>query len=243
MKAAVVAGWSDVPHLDAKAQADMLATYPAWQRDARSKGIPQLGSGAIYSVAEEDFVVAPFELAKHWPRVFALDVGWNCTAVLFGAWDRETGTVYVYDEIYRGKTEPAVIASAIKQRGDWIPGVIDPASRGRSQADGRQLIELYRTESLDLMPADNAVEAGIFAVWQRLGTGGLKVFRSCSQTLAEYRLYRRDEKGKVVKQNDHAMDALRYLIMSGLDRAVVEPIKRPGAKPWYYVAPPRVFAG
>ena len=31
-------------------------------------------------------------------------------------------------------------------------------------------------------------------------------------------LHRRDEQGKVVKDYDHLMDAMRYLVMSGLDR-------------------------
>jgi hypothetical protein len=68
----------------------------------------------------------------------------------------------------------------------------------------------------------NAREAGIFAVWQRLSGGKLKVFQSLSNWLAEFRLYRRDEKGTIVKENDHLLDATRYLIMSGLDRATVQ---------------------
>ena len=37
--------------------------------------------------------------------------------------------------------------------------------------------------------------------------GQIKVFRNWANLLAEYRLYRRDRKGRVVKQNDHLMDA------------------------------------
>ena len=44
--------------------------------------------------------------------------------------------------------------------------------------------------------------------------------------LAEYRLYRRDENGKIVKAHDHLMDATRYLIKSGLDRSKVQPINK-----------------
>ena len=48
-----------------------------------------------------------------------------------------------------------------------------------------------------------------------------------SNWLREYRLYRRDEKGRLVKANDHALDASRYLLMSGLSRAQTKPVEKP----------------
>ena len=54
-------------------------------------------------------------------------------------------------------------------------------------------------------------------------TGKLKVFRSLGNFLSEFRLYRRDEDGKVVKDRDHLMDAMRYLLMSGRDRMKAKP--------------------
>ena len=73
--------------------------------------------------------------------------------------------------------EPPIHVAAIKARGEWIPGVIDPAPL-TSVRDGRQIIEEYRSLGLNLEPANNAVEAGINAVWTRLSVGRLKVFRS-----------------------------------------------------------------
>jgi hypothetical protein len=108
-------------------------------------------------------------------------------------------------------------------RGVWIPGVIDPAARGRSQVDGTRLIEQYSELGLLLAPAENAVEAGLYAVWERLSDGRLFVFSSLQNWLSEFRIYRRDEKGKIVKQNDHLMDATRYLVMSGAQVACREP--------------------
>jgi hypothetical protein len=134
-------------------------------------------------------------------------------------------------EHYRGQAEPSVHAEAIKARGAWIPGVCDPAARGRSQQDGQQLIQMYKDLGLDLEVANNAVEAGIYEMWQRLSTGRYKVFKSCVNWLAEYRLYRRDEKGRIVKTNDHAMDESRYFIMSGLERAKVKPVKQSNRPP------------
>jgi hypothetical protein len=216
--------WDDVPHLSEVDKKELWASIPPHQRDARAKGIPALGSGVIYPVAEDSIVVEPFKIPEWWPRAYALDVGWNRTAAVWGAWNRENDTVYLYDEYYVSEAPPQVHADAIKGRGAWIPGVIDPASRGRSQIDGRALMGEYQALGLDLMPANNEVEAGIFAVYRRLVSGRLKVFSSLANLRSERRLYRRDEKGKIVKERDHLMDAERYLVMSGMGRAAIAPV-------------------
>lgn len=218
-----MAGWDDVPHLDDKTKAELYASIPPYQRDARSKGIPQLGSGAIYPVPESEIVCDPFEIPKYWPRCYALDVGWNRTAAVWGAWNQDDDAVYLYAEHYRSQAEPAIHAAAIHAKGKWINGVVDPAARGRTQVDGTQLIQQYHDLGLRIEPAQNAVEAGLYAVWERLSAGRLFVFKSLQNWLSEFRVYRRDENGKIVKQNDHLMDATRYLIMSGLQVAVREP--------------------
>lgn len=217
-KYVVMATWDDAPHLSQEQKDLLWASIPPHQRDARTKGVPQLGSGAIYPVPESEMVVVPFLLPAHWPRCYGFDVGWNKTAAIFAAWDRESDIVYLYSEYYQGKAEPAIHAAAIKARGE-MPGAIDPSARGRSTVDGEQLLQQYTDLGLDLTEADNAVEAGIYAVWTRLSTGRLKVFNTLTSWLGEYRIYRRDENGKVVKSNDHLMDATRYLLMTGLDLA------------------------
>lgn len=225
----IQAEWSDAPHLTQKQKDDLYAAIPPYQRDARTKGIPQLGSGAIYPVPESEIVCDPFDLnaiPKFWPRCYALDVGWNRTAALWTAWDQQQDIVYLYSEHYRGQAEPAVHAQAIRARGTWIPGVIDPAARGRSQDDGERLIDQYNDLGLNLTAADNAVEAGIYEVWSRLSSGRMKVFSTLQNFLAEYRLYRRDEKGRIVKSNDHLMDCCRYVVNTGLRIAEREPVER-----------------
>ena len=220
----VQAGWDDVPHLDEATKRELLNSTPPYLRDARAKGIPSLGSGAVYPVADEDIICQPFEIPAYWRRAYGFDVGWKKTAACWGSEDPVDGTWYIYAEHYRGQAEPVIHAESIKARGGWIPGAIDPAARGRGQRDGEQLIQDYRDLGLNLTPADNAVEAGLYTVWQAFSIGRLKVFSTCMNLLAERRVYRRDENGKIVKEYDHLMDALRYLMMTGRGLARQRPI-------------------
>ncbi len=222
-KFVVSASWDDVPHLSPAAKQQLWDSIPPFQRDSRTKGIPQLGAGAIYPVPESDIIVPDFVIPDHWPRGYALDVGWNRTAALWGAHDLESDIIYLYSEHYRGQAEPSVHAESIRGRGKWIPGCIDPAARGRSQRDGEQLKQQYEDLGLDLMNANNAKEAGIYAVWQRLSYGKMKVFSSLSNWKGEFRLYRRDDKGQVVKINDHLMDCMRYIVMTRSEYFKVKP--------------------
>ena len=79
-KGLVTASWSDVPHLTEQEQAEQLASIPEYQRDARTKGIPYLGAGAIYPFPPDDFTVKDFKIPDHWPRGYGMDVGWKSTS-------------------------------------------------------------------------------------------------------------------------------------------------------------------
>lgn len=228
------AGWDDSPHLSTEMKAKMLADVEPHLRDARSKGDPSMGAGMIYPISPDEVSYTPFAIPAFWPRVFGMDVGWNVTAALWGALDRSTDTVYIYSEYFGQKQLPLVHAAAIKARGAWIPGVIDPAARGRSQVDGEQLLTTYRGHGLDLSQADNAVEPGLALVWERLCTGRLKVATHLQNFWREFRQYRRhmayNKHGalvaEVMKVDDHEMDSLRYLCVSGVPKMRVQEFRR-----------------
>lgn len=217
----------EAPHLSKQEIDEIEASTPPHLRDARRRGIPSMGSGAIYPVPESEILVDPIEIPDYWPRAAGLDVGWKRTACIWGAVDRNTGVRYLYDEYYRGEAEPSVHASGIRARGDWIPCAIDPGARGRGQRDGEQLFQDYLDLGLNLVIADNTRESGILNVYQALSQGQLKVFNTLQNWLMEYRLYRRDEKGRIVKENDHLMDGTRYLNATGFDYAIIRPKERP----------------
>ena len=211
--------WTDAPHLSEEDIAELLASCSPHERDARSKGIPQLGSGAIYPVVEDDVIIEPFSLPDKWPRACGMDVGWKKTAAIWGAYDQKSDTWYLYSEYYRGYAEPSIHADAIVARGRWLPVVVDCHSDRHSEAGGNALLTTYERLGLNISKANNGpgtVDPSILDVFQRLSSGRLKVFAHLANWLGEFRTYRRDMNGKIVKENDHLMDATRYLIMSGL---------------------------
>lgn len=226
-RAYVTAGMKHAAHISPEAEAEARSKTPEHLRAAVIDGDPTMGAGNVYTVVKKDIQYdyikdskgKYIEVPAFWKRIGGLDVGFNCTAFVSLAYDEDTDTAYQIDEFVAHHQPPAVVISGIKHRkGDKFPIMIDPASAGRSQIDGKQLIVEYRKGGLDVRAADNAVEAGIHAVWERLSTGRLKIFKHCVHTLKEYEMYQRDINGKVVKKNDHCMDSLRYGIQ-GLKQA------------------------
>jgi phage terminase large subunit-like protein len=229
----IQASWDDAPHLSEKDKQDIIDSYLPHERDARSKGIPQLGSGRVFPISEDDLLVDDFMIPEHWIQAYGFDVGWNATAATWGALNRESDVLYLHSCYKQGQEKPLIHAEAVKARGEWIPGLSDPAALGRGQKDGSQLLLEYNDLGLKLVPADNPVEAGILKMYKRMTTGRLKVFRSMVQWLEEFRIYRRNDKGKIIKEFDHLMDTTRYLNNSivevGIIRPADETIFLPGA--------------
>lgn len=214
--------WDDVPHLTDADKKEILAAMSPDERECRSKGIPYLGKGKIYQVPESEFVIEPCKIQPYWPRMFGMDVGGaHPTAMVWGALDRDTDTIVLYGEHKLASALPAIHAQAILARGKWIPGVIDTSANREtaiSPTDSTRLITIYQSFDIKLFTVKKgggSVELGIMEVYDRLATGRLKVFKTLTNWLDEYRLYRRDDNSKVVKENDDLMDATRYLIHTG----------------------------
>jgi hypothetical protein len=222
-RALVTATMDDVPHLDEQTKAELLKNYLPHELEARTKGVPSLGRGAVYPLSQTDYTCDAFPIPAHFPRAYGLDVGWNWTAAVWWCWDRENDLEYIYREYQRAEAPPDIHASTIKANGEWIPGCIDPGSKARNQRDGGTLLEEYKELGLRLSLAFNAVDIGITHVYQRLASGKTKIFRSCTQLLEDMRFYRRGEDGVIIKERDHTCDAFRYVSMTGRSIAKVKP--------------------
>lgn len=226
------ATWDDAPHLTAKVKAQQWASMLPYQRAARTQGIPQLGAGAVYPIGEDDLRVADFAIPEHWWRGFAMDVGGGAkpTAAVFAALNPDDRLLYVTSVYKRASNEPSLHAAAIKERmirpTGWVwPGVGDAAALIMTDHDAEQLVYVYRRLGLPLSLPDKAVETGIADLWDLMVTGRFKVFASCQAWFDEFRMYRRDARGRVVKSNDHLMDSSRYLARSGIVRMKRKPPK------------------
>jgi PBSX family phage terminase large subunit len=69
--------------------------------------------------------------------------------------------------------------------------------------------------------AVNDVLPGIQTTAEMIASGKLKIHESCEDAIREFGLYRWDEKAesdRVVKENDHAMDEVRYMVMTVLKK-------------------------
>lgn len=221
----VVATWDDNPHLPHNEKEILRQSISEHELEAREKGIPSLGSGMVYPVAESLITYDPFEIPDYWPHGFALDFGWSPspTAAVFFAHDRDNDILYAYGEYGMCELTPQQHAlELIKQGAHWMQGVYDPAGQISSQKDGSKLVSLYREAGIrNLSAANNSKELGIQTVLQRMQQGKLKICKTLNKTLTELRMYARDENGIVKKGNDHFMDCIRYFIMSGLSLATV----------------------
>lgn len=250
-KVAVMLDMDDVPHLSESQKKTILGGVPPWQRASRKSGIPGMGSGAIYPIPEPQMLIDPFPIPDHWPRSYGMDPGWNCTAVIWFAWDVDNGGAVAYAEYYKGLADPAVHVSAINkisgsgdaEKGKWMPGVIDPAAQGIRGLDGEKLLEVYQGLGLQVTKADNTVTSGLLKTWDLLSTRQLRIFNTLRNWRNEIRLYRRDEKGNIVKKNDHLMDATRYNVMSGRDVAKSPPSGALGGTPWFHWTPSTIWSG
>lgn len=223
-KFVVQAGWDHAPHLSEEEKRLMEESTPPHLIESRRDGKVSLGTGSIYPIPEKEIVIHDtVDIKPEWPRCYGLDVGRTCTAAVWLAWDKDADVVYVYDCYKSGPKDVELHAAHIKYRDIkqpkmTIPGAIDPHSGDSSQIDGRQLYRLYRENGLKLIKADNAVETGVAKVWTRLNSQRLKIIwnSNTAELIKEYNKYRRNEAGKIVKIDDHLMDALRYAIMTGL---------------------------
>lgn len=216
----VHATWDDVPHLSPAQKDEMWASYPEHEREARAKGVPMLGSGRVFPVAEADIKTDPIAIPRHWARINGIDFGIDHPFAAAGlAHDRDADCIYVTHALrIKGQTPP-VHASAIKAWGDWVPCAWPHDGLIRDKGSGEQLAGLYRSEGLAMLEeratheeGGHGVEAGIMDMLDRMRTGRLKVFSTLGEWFEEFRMYHRKD-GLIVKERDDLMSATRYGVM------------------------------
>lgn len=212
-------GWDDVPEAQftAKDRRETMASYLPHEIDARTKGIPRLGSGKVWPVDERDIVIPSFDVPDHWPRLNAIDPGYqDPTGVLFGAYDMQNDALYITGEYRKNLQHMSVHVEAVKARGAWIPCVIDPA--GANISDGKSVYASYAEQLPNpCHKAKKDLTEGLGEVLDRMIDGRFFVFDTCTQWREEFATYSRDEKGRIIDRTEkHHYDLMactRYITL------------------------------
>lgn len=217
------ATWANSPHIDDAAKKQLLASYPDYERDCRSKGIPMLGSGAIYTVPNEMITVEPMQIPSFYRRIVGMDFGIDHpTADVWLAYNPDTDTIYVYDAHRVSGETPAYHAQAIKARGSWIPVTWPHDGDIRDKGSGVSIADQYRSHGLFMLPESarydedrgggQSREPIIIEIRERMLTGRFKVFSNLHDWFSEKGMYHRKD-GKIVAINDDLLSATHYAVM------------------------------
>ncbi len=178
--------------------------------------------GLIYDFLTPEFCSLPPEGEPCDRWVLSCDYGTRNPAS-FGLWGRFGGVWYRVDEMYydaraagRQKTDAEYVEDLVcfvGTRGVWCV-VVDPSALS--------FMEALRVKGFTVLPARNEVLTGIRVTGQLLKERKMVIGPGCGHTLREARLYRWAEGALDAprKENDHAMDEMRYFAMTVVAREV-----------------------
>lgn len=231
--------WADNPWLSPDEIAQLEATMSEEEREARQYGKFVAMSGLVYKEFIEDIhVIEPFKIPREWYNNISIDPGLAAPlSCHFYAVDYD-GNIYVIEEHYKAGESVEYHAREIfriARELNWpIPdgymdALMDSAANQKTLAAEKSVVELFR---------DNGIYAntrvtkdkwtGIQRVKQYLklrpneqtdvwpkGKPRLFIFKNCANMIKEIKSYRWKPDGdEPIKKEDHAMDELRYFVMS-----------------------------
>ncbi|MFJ7070175.1 PBSX family phage terminase large subunit [Streptomyces sp. NPDC101115] len=224
----------DNPSLDPKMVQRLKAQYTGLWYRRFILGEWCLASGAVYDMFDEDRnVVDILPYMRRWTAV-GIDYGTvnPFSAVLIGQGEDNhlyAVSEYRYDSkiAYRQQTD-AQYSADVRQ---WLATVRRPGEQGQARGVTPRWIfvdpsaasfmnQLWTEKVPNVAPAINDVLDGIRSVGVALGSGLLRIHRSCTGLLGELPGYAWDEKAaergedKPLKTDDHSADALRYALHS-----------------------------
>lgn len=223
----------DAEHYSAEERAKIVASYPAHEREARTMGIPVLGSGRIFPVEESKLAFGHMDYPDHWPRIGGLDFGWtHPSAAVELVWDRDNDVTYLNRAMRLKEASVSTQAEALRPWGNIPWSWPRDGRRETLEGAGEALADQYRKQGLDMLhthaqfsDGSVSVEAGLMDMLTRMEAGRFKVKSSLLDWFEEFRLYHRKD-GKIVKERDDLMAATRYAIMMLREARTTAPGKK-----------------
>lgn len=190
----------DAEHIPVEERARIIASYPAHERDARTKGVPTLGSGRIFPVADEDIWIEPFKIPDSWKHLGAMDFGYDHPfAAVELVHDPDTDRIIVTKAHRQREATPIFLAATLKPWGKKLPWMW-PKDGGRETQEGagKALADQFKAQGLAMWhehaqfpDGSVSVEAGLMDMLDRMLSGRFKVFRHLAEWFEEVRLYHR----------------------------------------------------
>ncbi len=182
-------------------------------------------TGLIYpEFNHKSHVVEPFYIDKMFPRTGAIDPAISGTTAALKAMIDEDGALTIYEEYYQANKRVSEITPDIKE--DGVSWFIDPASSSKNiQREGKlyALYDEYADQGLYARPAEHDVDSGINRVAEYFKQNKIRIFSTCKNLINELETYHWSEERETVagvlkprpyKSMDHAVDCLRYIVMS-----------------------------
>lgn len=178
--------------------------------------------GLVYECFDDKVhVIEPFQLPAGTKYFGGIDWGYTDPFVLQIIALTPSGHMFLISEFYKTRMtlpDQILLAKQKKQIFDIQTFYADPSSPGS--------IEEFNRAGLTCVPANNDIRRGIDTLYERISSGFLRVFRNqAPMTLDEIENYHYpepedldpDEDSKdhlPVGQDDHCLDALRYVVIS-----------------------------
>ena len=226
--------WKDNPYLDPNEIDAMLSVTSESEQESRRFGKFTVGEGLVYPEFNPDIhVIEPFPVPKEWQSNISIDPGLrNPTSCHFYAVDYD-GNIYVVGEHYEsGKTIDHHIEKIfdLADKLGWkkdgkgrLHALIDSASNQRTLAGEKSVAELFYEKGILV---NTTVNKDLYTGIQRIKSlfcqkpPRIYIFKTCPNMISELKSYWWGKDDRPKKIDDHAMDDLRYFVMSLPDPSV-----------------------
>lgn len=228
--------WADNPFLDKKEVEAMSKILSPDDLESRRFGKFANHGGMVYSEFQESVhVIEPFNVPHEWYDKISIDPGLhNPLSCHWYAVDFD-GNVYVIAEHYEAGKTLEYHANKIIQKCEelgWHKGfngkyecLIDSAANQKTLSGTKSVAELFLDYGINVNTSVNKdLLSGISRVKSYLCNVNketkLFIFKNCVNMIREIKGYWWGNNDAPVKKDDHAMDELRYYIMSRPESAV-----------------------